>query len=89
VKRFLLISSMVWCTHGHAHSWYDLSCCGDNHCHPVPDNIVSDTKDGVYVQGFGILSYSDARLHWSHDDHDHVCISDSKLICVYRKPSQF
>jgi len=69
-----------------AHDWYELGCCGGSHCGPVADGVVVERKDGVSVQGFGTLSYSDPRLRWSRDDRDHVCSVGDKLLCVYRKP---
>src|SRR5262245_9668074 len=81
----------------HAHSWYDRSCCSDQDCHPVPDGSVTETKDGVVVKGWGIMSETDPRLRWSQDDQDHLCeskpgpaalgkwASTPKLLCVYRK----
>lgn len=65
---------------------YDSACCSERHCHPVNDGVVEDKRDGVLVQGFGLMSYSDARLRWSQDNQDHLCTSDGKLLCVYRKP---
>jgi hypothetical protein len=72
-----------------AHEWYELSCCDEQHCSPVPDGTVEEGKDGVIVQNFGILSYTDPRLRWSKDNRDHLCILRGykpKLLCVYRKP---
>jgi hypothetical protein len=65
---------------------YDNACCSDQHCHPVKDGVVEDKVDGVHVQGFGILSYTDQRLRRSGDNNDHVCTSEGKLLCVYEKP---
>ena len=73
------------------HGWYDLECCGDRDCYPVDSGVVKELKEGVVVQGFGILSYSDRRLRWSKDDRDHICAARSGggLICVYRRPKEF
>ena len=68
-----------------AHDWYDQSCCGGTHCHPVPDGFVRELGTGVEVKGYGLLSYTDPRLHRSLDDHDHVCENFGKLLCVYRR----
>ena len=65
---------------------YDGACCSEQHCHPVKDGTVVDRLDGVWVEGFGVLSYTDARLRRSGDDMDHVCVSTGKLLCVYQKP---
>ena len=75
-----------------SHSWYESACCGGTDCAPVPDGVVVNTKEGVMVAGFGLLSYTDPRLRWSRDDHDHVCASHDlppKLHCIYRKPTFF
>ncbi len=69
-----------------AHEWYDPNCCAQVHCHPVDDGVVQEKKDGVYVTGYGVLSYTDPRLRWSRDDRDHVCEMGPKLLCVYRRP---
>ena len=45
-----------------AHSWYSPECCGGKDCHPVPDGVVQETKDGIVVRGFPMLSYTDPRL---------------------------
>lgn len=72
------------------HMWYENACCGGNDCKPVPDGTVVEQKDGVEVKGWGKLSYSDQRLHWSQDDSDHLCVTgttfEPHLVCVYRKP---
>ena len=69
------------------HLWYENACCADQDCHPVEDGVVTEGRDGVEVQGFGTLSYTDSRLRWSQDNRDHLCVSNiHKLICVYRKP---
>lgn len=65
---------------------YDNACCSEQHCHPVKDGVVTDMADGVWVEGFGIMSYTDQRLRRSGDDEDHLCTSDGKLLCVYQKP---
>ena len=70
-----------------AHSWYDPACCSGIDCKPVPDGVVEEHKDGLYVQGYGILSYADPRVRQSRDWQTHLCVSPSgKLLCVYRKP---
>lgn len=87
----VLLLIFIIMAYAHAHEtktgWlYDPSCCNDTHCHPVEDGTVEDKRDGVSVTGFGILSYSDPRLRWSRDNGDHVCTSNGKLLCVYRRP---
>ena len=69
-----------------AHSWYSPECCGGKDCHPVPDGVVQETKDGIVVRGFPMLSYTDPRLHWSEDDQDHICARGQSLFCIYRRP---
>lgn len=68
------------------HGWYEQSCCSDKDCHPVENGAVQNGKEGVAVEGFGLLSYSDPRLRWSRDDRDHICHNGIKLHCVYRRP---
>lgn len=71
------------------HMWYENACCGGMDCKPVADGVVEDRQQGVEVNGFGLLSYSDPRLRWSQDNSDHLCVSNStmtpKLVCVYRR----
>jgi len=75
-----------------SHSWYEPACCSGVDCAPVADGIVEEREDGVHVIGYGILSYGDARLRWSRDEQDHMCVTQDashKLLCVYRKPKTF
>jgi hypothetical protein len=54
--------------------------------------MIEERADGVHVRGYGTLSYTDARLRWSQDDRDHMCITQDashKLLCVYRRPKGF
>ena len=70
-------------------TFYEPSCCSGRDCAPVADGVVSEKAAGVLVQGYGLLSYSDARLRWSRDDRDHVCAQAGKLLCIYRRPKAF
>lgn len=86
-----IIFTLLWMltvTPAAAHdlAWYEASCCHDQHCRPVDDGVVNEKTDGVWVDGYGILSYSDPRLRWSRDNNDHLCVNGTKLICVYRRP---
>jgi hypothetical protein len=77
------------------HDWYEQSCCSNTHCHPVPDGTVTNTGAGVFVKGYGLLSYTDPRLRWSQNNSDHLCelpqtlgeseSREMKLLCVYRR----
>lgn len=84
-----------WVTAAKAHNapsgWqYDLSCCSDQDCGPVEDGVVTERKDGIHVEGHGVLSETDPRVRWSRDGQDHLCLSPTnKLLCVYRKPKGF
>ena len=82
----------------HVHDWYEQSCCGNTHCHTVPDGTVVNLATGLYIKGHGMLAYSDPRIlgiaianQRSQDEKDHVCelkdFSDGhlKLLCVYRR----
>lgn len=97
-----IVATVIWLIYGaiiaaainsaKAHSWYESSCCGGEDCKPVPDGTVTETKEGVVVKDWGIMSESDGRLRWSQDERDHICISKAtfgaptgKLLCVYRK----
>ena len=82
---FLLVFRLL------VHDWYEQSCCGNTHCHPVPDGTVVNLATGLYIKGHGVIAYSDPRIRWSQDEKDHVCelkdFSDGhlKLLCVYRR----
>jgi len=90
----IALMMLTWITPAGAHDWYESACCSGKDCMPVKDGVVTETADGVRVEGFGILSESDSRLRWSQDDRDHICAFNSstfgapvtrKLQCVYRK----
>lgn len=99
-----IVATVIWLIYGaliaaainsaDAHDWYETSCCSGKDCAPVSDDIVVETKDGIVVKGYGILSESDPRVRWSQDERDHLCVSRNslwggpvkeKLMCVYRK----
>ncbi len=81
-----IVATVVLATPAKAHSWYEQACCSDNDCKPVSSEEVVELKEGVKVRRWGILSYSDPRLRWSHDGRMHICESPTKLHCVYRPP---
>jgi hypothetical protein len=68
------------------HEWYDMDCCNERHCHPVPDGMVSENKNFVLVPGFAPVPKVSPKNRWSHDTHDHICTSDDgqQLYCIYR-----
>jgi len=70
----------------YAHEWYSNECCSDRDCHPVADGVVKELADGVHVQGWDVLKYTDSRLKWSQDAHNHICVNstNTSLYCVYR-----
>jgi hypothetical protein len=85
----LLLLSGLSLPNATAHDWYERDCCGGRHCHAVADGVVSETGLGVEVRGFEeVLSYSDPRVRWSHDNRYHVCSSQDSLYCVYLRPKQ-
>ena len=88
VSRLLLLSGLSL-PNAAAHDWYERDCCGGLHCNPVADGVVSENGHGVEVRGFEeVLSYSDRRVRWSHDNRDNVCSSRDSVYCVYLKPKQ-
>jgi hypothetical protein len=57
-----------------AHSWYDKLCCHGEHCEPVPDGLIRETREGFLILPTGeLLAHSDTRVHLSHDVHFHWC----------------
>lgn len=82
----LIVAVFAFAGPASSHSWYESACCGGNDCQPVADEAVINAKEGVQVEGFGLLSYSDSRLRWSRDNANHICAQGPKLNCVYRRP---
>jgi hypothetical protein len=67
---------------------YDMSCCNDRDCKPVPDGTIIEKPDGMHVKGHGILSRTDPRIRWSRDEREHLCVDpQGKLLCIYPKPN--
>jgi hypothetical protein len=89
LKGIAAILGVTLATGAHAHGWYEAACCSGTDCAPVDDAAVEEMADGVHVDGFGVLSYSDPRLRWSKDFEAHVCATATaprRLLCVYRRP---
>jgi len=87
-----LVALMMLAAPAAGHEWYDPACCNEVHCHPVADGVVQQLGFGVSVRldtHTLTIPYSDPRLRWSRDDHDHICSNGSQVYCVYRKPSLF
>jgi hypothetical protein len=92
MRLLLVLVAVVLADPALSHSWYEPACCSGVDCAPVQDGLIEDRADGVHVRGYGTLSYTDARLRWSQDDRDHMCVTQDashKLLCVYRRPKGF
>lgn len=71
---------------GLAHSWYDLTCCSDRDCAPVPDRSIVAMGDGYHVTLMpgdhplirwplrAVIPFDDPRVHLSKDARQHACI---------------
>jgi hypothetical protein len=82
-KLFILL---LLATPVQAHEWYDKDCCDKQHCHPVPDGMVTENKNFIIVQGYTPVPKISPKARWSQDQRDHICTSDDgqQLYCVYR-----
>jgi hypothetical protein len=81
---FLLSSGL-----GNAHSWYDLSCCSEKDCHPVPQEELEQDGNGDWVHLPTGLRFHGSMIKPSQDKHWHICYSPDNGIhkdipyCVY------
>jgi hypothetical protein len=72
-----------------AHSWYSEKCCHDKDCHPVPCEEIEKISDGWLWRDKATKLrhwFPHDRLHASHDDACHVCVSPLTRpsgICLY------
>lgn len=74
------------------HSWYPNECCGDEHCHPVPcDEISEDEKGAMHWKN---LIFDGSQIRTSPDNECHVCNLLEKdrpvtPLCIFtpKKPS--
>ena len=72
-----------------AHSWYPEECCHDKDCHPVACEEIEKISDGWQWRDKATKQrhwFSHDRLHASHDDACHVCVSPLTTpsgICLY------
>jgi len=53
------------------HSWYPMSCCSNQDCHPVDCNQIIDTSQGYIYDG---ITFSYDRVYPSLDQFCHACI---------------
>ena len=73
---------MLLATGAMAHSWYDLSCCSDNDCHPIADCSEIKEVDGGYE--WQKVFFKRENLKASHDNQCHVCVlNDFAGLCLY------
>ena len=72
-----------------AHSWYSKDCCHDKDCHPVACEEIEKIIDGWLWRDKATKQrywFPHDRLHASHDDACHVCVSPQTTpsgICLY------
>lgn len=52
---------------------YDRGCCGDQDCHPYPDDQVTLIPGGYRMADGEVVMEGDKRLHWSPDGRYHRC----------------
>ncbi|MBB3975963.1 hypothetical protein GGQ64_001150 [Rhizobium azooxidifex] len=57
-----------------AHSFYDLECCSNRDCMPVPDEEIMATKEGWRVRTTGeVIGYDSWPIKHSPDGRFHRC----------------
>jgi hypothetical protein len=72
-----------------AHSWYPEECCHNKDCHPVPCEEIEKIGGGWQWRDKATKQrhwFPYDRLHASHDDACHVCVSPLTApsgICLY------
>lgn len=77
-----------WPAYSHGHSFYDPACCSDRDCGPLPDGIVTGTKDGWHIATNNMtLPYNSPKVRNSPDGKFHGCFLNGNpktaLICLY------
>lgn len=94
----LLVAITVICgvlgayAHDAPKGWrYDLSCCSNMDCRPVPASAVHERPEGYVIAATGeVIPYSDKRIKQSPDGDLHWCSvggkPDSRTICLYVPP---
>lgn len=82
--RVLCASPLALTVQASAHSWYDMACCHDQDCKPVPCEAITELRDGFEYDG---VKFTKAMEKPSQDRHCHVCIMGSgagrRGLCVY------
>jgi len=88
---FILLSSFAF-----GHEFYDAMCCDDKDCAPVPEGVVTLTREGYLVQPHNnllkvqLVSFSDERLRVAPDGQYHTCLTAfNTLRCLYVPPASF
>lgn len=84
-----LAFTLLGTTYVNAHSWYDLVCCSDKDCGPVPEGEVVPTAQGWLIKRTNeVIPFNEAKK--SLDNDFHVCrvggASNGKVICLYVPP---
>jgi hypothetical protein len=79
---------------------YDLACCSERDCAPVPARFIRATPQGFaihipagahpFVQGTALTAlvpHQDGRVRPSGDGQHHACISPARtVLCIYIPP---
>lgn len=73
---------------------YPLNCCSGYDCREVPEQAVSEQREGYEIIRTGeIIGYSDTRLKNSPDGHYHWCSNGGSdtghTICLFVPPQSF
>jgi hypothetical protein len=73
-----------------AHGWYDIACCSDRDCEPLPIDAVVETATGYEVTFYSarlrflVQGYVPReRIKISQDGSFHVCANPTRIICLY------
>jgi len=82
---FLLVG-----THARGHDLYEVACCSNRDCAPVPDNRVAQISGGFLVDG-EFVPVRDPRVRRPINEQFHLCkhVTTGQLLCIYPKLQGF
>lgn len=74
-----------WPQFAHAHSWYPWACCGDQDCHPVVCENLTEQSDGRWIYKPTGNVFAPEQVQPSQDGDCHVClgVGDGRSLCAF------
>lgn len=72
------------------HGPYEMACCSDRDCAPVPDDRVAQISGGFLVDG-EFVPMRDPRVRRPINEQFHLCkhVTTGALLCIYPKLQGF